>query len=207
MDFGDILDDWDRQTAKSAGKKAIRAESKARAQEADLQRTLAAKENPPEGAASQRAALRGTAPNRTAGSLAAVDPLTAWLRVNGVQDKDAAAEADILSAAERRRRLRNKAPDAVIDLHGLTRDEAWLRLSAFFASALRQGAEKVLVVHGKGNHSEGEAVLKKATREFVERCSFAGECGQADSRSGGAGATWVILKRDREEEEGSQRSR
>ena len=207
MDFGDILDDWDRQTAKSAGKKAIRAESKARAQEADLRRTLAAKENPPEGAASQGAASQGTAPDRAAGSLAAVDPLTAWLRVNGVQDKDAAAEADILSAAERRRRLRNKAPDAVIDLHGLTRDEAWLRLSAFFASALRQGAEKILVVHGKGNHSEGEAVLKKATREFVERCSFAGECGQADSRSGGAGATWVILKRDREEEEGSQRSR
>ncbi len=197
MDFGDILDDWDRQTAKPAGKKAIRAEGKAREQEADLQKSLAAKENPPARPASTRAAEEPKT----------VDPLTAWLRVNGVQDKDAAAEADILSAAERRSRLRNKTPDAVIDLHGLTRDEAWLRLSAFFAAALRQGAEKVLVVHGKGNHSEGEAVLKKATRDFVERCSFAGECGQADSRSGGAGATWVILKRDREEEEGSQRSR
>ena len=197
MNFGDILDDWDRQTAKPAGKKAIRAEGKAREQEADLQKSLAAKENPPARPASTRAAEEPKT----------VDPLTAWLRVNGVQDKDAAAEADILSAAERRSRLRNKTPDAVIDLHGLTRDEAWLRLSAFFAAALRQGAEKVLVVHGKGNHSEGEAVLKKATRDFVERCSFAGECGQADSRSGGAGATWVILKRDREEEEGSQRSR
>ena len=56
------------------------------------------------------------------------------------------------------------------------------------------GAEKVLVVHGKGNHSEGESVLKRTTREFVERCPFAGESGQAEVRLGGSGATWVALK-------------
>lgn len=184
MDFGDILDDWDRQTAKPAGKKAIHAEEKARAQAENLQKALTAKENPP--ATGKSGGARDASK--------AVDPLTAWLRVNGIQDKDAAAEEEALSAAERRHALRMKAPDAAIDLHGLTRDEAWLRLSSFFAASLRQGAEKVLVVHGKGNHSEGEAVLKRTTREFVERCPFAGESGQADSRSGGAGATWVILK-------------
>ncbi len=183
MDFGDILDDWDRQTAKPVGKKALRAAEKARVEDDGLQRALSEKENPPATAAPTRPAASKT-----------VDPLTAWLRVNGVQDKDAAAEEEALSAAERRQILRAKSPDAVIDLHGLSRDEAWLRLSAFFAAARRDGAEKVLVVHGKGNHSEGEAVLKRTTREFVERCPFAGECGQADSRSGGAGATWVILK-------------
>lgn len=184
MDFGDILDDWDRQTAKPVGKKALRAAEKARGENERFQRALSEKENPPAAAA----------PRRPSAAPKSVDPLTAWLRVNGVQDKDADAEQEALSAAERRQILRAKSPDAVIDLHGLNRDEAWLRLSAFFAAARRDGAEKVLVVHGKGNHSEGEAVLKRTTREFVERCPFAGECGQADSRSGGAGATWVILK-------------
>jgi DNA-nicking Smr family endonuclease len=184
MDFGDILDDWDRQTAKPLGKKAIRAEERAR--DDALERKLSEKVPPPGSAAP--ASPKGRP------SPKAVDLLTAWLRVNGVQDKDAEAEEEALTAAERRRALRAKSPDAVIDLHGLSRDEAWLRLSAFFAAALRQGAEKVLVVHGKGNHSEGEAVLKKTTHEFVERCPFAGESGCADSRSGGAGATWVILK-------------
>lgn len=184
MDFGDILDDWDRQTARPVGKKALRAAEKSSAQGEGLQRALSEKENPP----------LNVSPSKEAAASKPVDPLTAWLRVNGVQDKDADAEAEALSAAERRRFLRAKSPDAAIDLHGLTRDEAWLRLSSFFAAARRQGAEKVLVVHGKGNHSEGEAVLKRTTRDFVERCPFAGECGQADSRSGGAGATWVILK-------------
>lgn len=185
MDFGDILDDWDRKTAKSVGKKAIRAQE--REQGEREKKALEEKENPSP-PASKALAAKASAASK------GIDPLTAWLRVNGVQDKDAEAEEELLSAGEKRRALRAKAPDAVIDLHGLNRDEAWLRLSSFFASAQRQGAEKVLVVHGKGNHSDGEAVLKRTTREFVERCPYAGECGQADSRSGGAGATWVILK-------------
>ncbi len=170
MDFGDILDDWDKRTAKPAGKKAVRAA------ERELQKSA---EVPPAVRECQRR----------------VDPLTAWLRTNPIQDKDSAAEQERGGdAAERRRRLRTKAPDAAIDLHGLTRDEAWTRLSAFFADAKRRGLEKLLIVHGKGNHSEGEAVLKRTTRQFIERCAYAGESGTADNRSGGNGATWVLLK-------------
>ena len=188
MDFGDILDDWDKKTAKSVGKKAIlKAERKADALTGDAEPQAAPK------------AMPKPAPNRS--SEMAVDPLTAWLRMNVVRDKDAEErdedgmqENAARSAAERRRRLRSKNPDATIDLHGLTRDEAWLRLSAFFADARRMGADKVLVVHGKGNHSDGESVLKRTTRDFVERCPFAGESGQAETRLGGSGATWVVLK-------------
>jgi DNA-nicking Smr family endonuclease len=186
MDFGDILDDWDRKTAKPVGKKAIRADE--REHNEVTERALLEKEYPSAPSDAREA--------KVAALPKAVDPLTAWLRVNGVQDKDAEAEEEGISAAERRRALRAKAPDARLDLHGLNREEAWLRLASFFAAVRQQGAEKVLVVHGKGNHSEGEAVLKRTTREFVERCPFAGEFGQADSRSGGAGATWVILKED-----------
>lgn len=176
MDFGDILNDWDKRTAKAPGKKALRAAERAAAESPEPAVPDTGREAPPE----ERR----------------VDPLTAWLRTNPVQDKDALPGLERgADFAERRRRLLAKAPDASIDLHGLTRDEAWARLSAFFADAKRRGLEKVRIVHGKGNHSEGEAVLKRTTREFLERCRFAGENGVSDKRSGGNGATWVLLKR------------
>jgi DNA-nicking Smr family endonuclease len=124
-----------------------------------------------------------------------VDPLTAWLRINGVYDKDAEAEGEAVSAGEQRRRLLAKRPDAVIDLHGQSRDEAWETLEAFFRGSRQQGFEKVLIIHGKGNHSGSEAVLKRMVRDFVERCPFAGESGHGNAAFGGAGSTWVILKR------------
>ncbi|WP_010257894.1 Smr/MutS family protein [Treponema primitia] len=161
MDFGDILNQWDRETAKPAGKKAVKQRS----------------EEDPAAAGSER-----------------VDPLTAWLRVYGVDDKDAETAKATVSPGERRRRLLAKKPDATIDLHGLTRDEAWLALDNFFNVSRQQALEKLLIVHGKGNHSEGEAVLKRSVRDFIERCPFAGESGQSPAIEGGSGSTWVILK-------------
>jgi DNA-nicking Smr family endonuclease len=115
--------------------------------------------------------------------------------VNGVQDKDAEAQEETgMQAGERRRRLLNKRPDGVIDLHGLNRDEAWDAMDTFFNESRRQGFEKILVVHGKGNHSDGEAVLKKTVRDFIERCPFAGESGHSNASAGGSGVTWVLLR-------------
>jgi DNA-nicking Smr family endonuclease len=98
------------------------------------------------------------------------------------------------SPAERRRRLRARRPNAVLDLHGMTRDEAWLSLEAFFQEGKQRGFEKLMIIHGKGNHSSGEAVLRRAVREFIERCPWAGENGPGDAASGGSGVTWVLLK-------------
>jgi DNA-nicking Smr family endonuclease len=147
MDFGDILDKWDRQTGGARGK-------------------------------------LGT------------DALNAWLRVHEVIDKDAELSDSALSPekGERRRRLRDKNPDAVLDLHGQTRDEAWRAMDGFFRIGRQRGLEKLLIVHGKGNHSKGEAALKRVVRDYIERCPFAGESGQAAAAQGGSGATWVLLK-------------
>jgi DNA-nicking Smr family endonuclease len=130
------------------------------------------------------------------------DILTQWENKNGVYDKDAeAADTDGRAAsAERRRRLRAKKPDGILDIHGMTREEAAAALEIFFGNSKREGYEKILIVHGKGNHSEGDAVLKIFTRDFIERCPFAGESGYSDAAGGGSGATWVLLK-------GDQRSR
>ena len=121
-----------------------------------------------------------------------VHPMDAWLRTNKVIDKDAQTEADQDNAGERRRRLRLKKPDDFIDIHGLTRDEAWLALDQFFDKSHNRGLEKVLIIHGKGNHSQNIAVLKHCVRDFIEKCPFAGESGQGSA--GGSGSTWVLIK-------------
>jgi DNA-nicking Smr family endonuclease len=145
----------------------------------------------------QTAKAQGAQKNRsgekTGKSPEKIDPLTAWLRIHGVEDKDAEAAVE-MEPGERRRRLLRKKPDAVLDLHGLTRDEAWITLDGFFRESRRQGFEKLLLVHGKGNHSQGEAILKQTCREFIERCPFAGEQGRSDAADGGSGATWVLIK-------------
>ena len=125
------------------------------------------------------------------------DILDKWEeQASGAVVKNKEADEPALSAHPGRRRyvLFRKKPDAVIDLHGLTGDEAWTCLETFFENSRRMEFEKILVIHGKGNHAQKEGVLKDITRRFIERCSFAGESGYSSARDGGTGATWVILK-------------
>ena len=99
-------------------------------------------------------------------------------------------------AGERRYRLLRRKPEASIDLHGLKRDEAVSALGDFFENSRREGYEKLLIIHGKGNHSGSgeEGVLRDLARRFIETCPYAGESGHSSARDGGTGATWVILK-------------
>ncbi len=119
-----------------------------------------------------------------------------WIRRTGIVDKDAEAEqtGGDASPAERRRALRALRCEATLDLHGLTRDEAWVRLEAFFAEAVSRSLRKVLIIHGKGSHSAEDPVLSRMVRTFLERHPRAGESGYSDRASGGHGSTWVILK-------------
>jgi DNA-nicking Smr family endonuclease len=124
------------------------------------------------------------------------DILTKWEKQspNGTYDKETTEENKIVSAQEKRRRLRNKKPDAEIDLHNHTREDAWLAMDVFFNESKEKGLEKILIIHGKGNHSTGEAVLKRAVMDYIEHCPFAGESGRGKASAGGEGATWVLLK-------------
>ena len=86
------------------------------------------------------------------------------------------------------------APEASIDLHGLTKDEATVRLQVFVEECCRRKLKKILIIHGKGNHSSNEPVLAKLVHDFIERNYFLGESGHPDKEEGGRGATWVMLK-------------
>jgi DNA-nicking Smr family endonuclease len=120
--------------------------------------------------------------------------LDKWTSANGIYDKDREERGGQTGIPENRRRLRNKMPDAELDIHGQTRDEAWRTLELFFDNARANGLEKILIIHGKGNHSTDEPVLKRMVMDFIEHCPFAGESGRGKAATGGEGATWVLLK-------------
>ena len=171
MDFGDILDEWDRETAKSRGKpKNRKPGNDNRPQSADLSSGSGQQELP------------------------VANPMDVWLRRYGITDKDADPRSGEEPPHIRRRRLRSMRCEARIDLHGLTRDDAWIRLEAFFADCVRRKLEKVLIIHGKGTHSDDDPVLRRMVQLFIEKHPHAGESGYSSKGEGGSGSTWVILK-------------
>ena len=119
--------------------------------------------------------------------------MEAWLQNNEIYDKDSCLR-NTPAPGENRSRLIHSQPDEILDIHGLTKDKAWMSLDLFFTRARSCGFKKLRIIHGKGNRSQGEAVLKLTVRKFIEQCSFAGESGYEKAANGGSGATWVLLK-------------
>ena len=117
------------------------------------------------------------------------DILDKWDSWEGFEDKDLPEETELES--------KNKSAeiDARIDLHGMTKAEAQSALDDFFKTSRQKGYRKVLVIHGKGNHSAGGGVLYKWIKTYLERCPYAGKSGYAKRDNGGRGATWVMIKK------------
>lgn len=166
--FGDILDEWDRISGKPYGKKQIKRDERAKK---DIQERLVKEENQKK-----------------------VNPMDLWLRRYGVDDKDAREEPYYRDYAKERKRLRDMRHEAEIDLHGMTCDEAESALNVFFENSVRRGFKKILIIHGKGNHSGGGAILAPFVRSYLEKHKRAGETGHPKNADGGTGSTWVILK-------------
>ncbi len=90
---------------------------------------------------------------------------------------------------------------AHIDLHGMVQSAAKEALAGFIRESARKGLRTVLVVHGKGRGSPGGLpVLKHATARWLSHGSLSGQVlafTTARPADGGAGAVYVLLKRDR----------
>ncbi len=86
-------------------------------------------------------------------------------------------------------------PQATLDLHGSTLDQARERLDRFLASCLEHGIRCVRVIHGKGIGSHrGEPILKDAIRLHLSRQACVQAWVQCDDASGGAGAVHALLR-------------
>jgi len=124
--------------------------------------------------------------------------LDRWIEDHGVEDKDADDREASSSERERRevefRRLSELRPQDSLDLHGMHAVDAGAAVEEFLRRSSRDGLEKVLIIHGKGNHSSGEPVLKKVVRTVLESSPLAGRFGAAERGDGGGGAMWVVLR-------------
>jgi DNA-nicking Smr family endonuclease len=91
-------------------------------------------------------------------------------------------------------------PEARLDLHGRKRDEALRAAEAFVQRARGEGRRAVLVIHGRGNGSDGgEAVLRPALLGWLGSAAAARAGVMAfappPARDGGVGATLILLRR------------
>lgn len=208
MDFGDILDDWEalkkretraaKNAAKSVSKKPLKPSAKA-----DASASASTGKSAP--------ASTGVRPSATVAAVAAANAeaaakkaLSRWLDLHGVEDKDSAdrnpdgkdsGPQDRSGRIAESDRIRRMTPQDSIDLHGMNGRDAENALRAFLVSAVSRGFDKILIIHGKGNHSPGDQVLGGVVRRVLESSDLAGSFGYAGRDQGGRGATWVAIRK------------
>lgn len=122
------------------------------------------------------------------------------------------AGASVLDGSTLRRLKQGKvAPDAKLDLHGLTQAQAHNRLATFLHRAFDQDMRCVLVVTGKGGgrvdgdrhlaeslHHHHHGILKSMVPRWLNEGDikrFVSGTADAHVRHGGAGAVYVYLRR------------
>lgn len=183
MDFGDILNQWEgSQRAKPKSKQNQVSHKKANAP------TKEEKEAARQGYSYEQI-MELDRKKR-------MNSMDIWLNRHGTVDKDRISEeADRNERMNNLEYLKSLNPEAVIDLHQLTRDEAWAKLTNFVNDCYRRNLRKILIIHGKGIHSNGsDPVLGQMVRLFIEQDKRLGTSGHPDRNHGGNGATWVIIR-------------
>ena len=97
-----------------------------------------------------------------------------------------------------------------IDLHGYTLDDANKTVEDFINKAFSKNINKLIIVTGKGLHSENEkdpyvskdfGILKYSVPEFISNneslMSMINEITDAKIEDGGAGAFYIYLKKNK----------
>jgi DNA-nicking Smr family endonuclease len=183
MDMGDILAQWDEV------KKKEKIKAREQAREAQVSHKKA-------NALTAEEKELQKAKNENPGK-PVINPMEFWLNRYGTVDKDKIAEQTVERTKQQDREyVLNLRPEAVLDLHGLHQDEAYIKLDHFISDCKRRGIRKVLIIHGKGIHTHGtDPVLGEVVRRFIESDRRCGTSGHPKNKAeGGTGATWIILK-------------
>lgn len=85
-------------------------------------------------------------------------------------------------------------PEDSLDLHGLLAEEARKQVRRFLTESQARGLRKVLIIHGKGNHTKDPPILKRVVNEELEASPIAGRTGTPSRELGGSGATWAMIR-------------
>ena len=130
-----------------------------------------------------------------------------------ISDKDKKDWENFLSNEEslpdKDKEFKNKIQKLIkLDLHGFTLAEANKKITSFIKQSYSSGVRKILVVTGKGLHSQIDndpyiskdfGILKYAVPDFIERNSelmkMIMEIKDAEIKDGGSGAFYIFLKK------------
>ena len=137
---------------------------------------------------------------------------------SNISDKDKKDWKDFISSKEKlpnkdqkyqKKNLKTRA----IDLHGYTLDEANKTIKDFIFKSFSEKTNKLIVVTGKGLHSQNEkdpyvskdlSILKYSVPEFISNdkslMNIIYEIQDANIEDGGSGAFYIILKKNKSTE-------
>ena len=98
---------------------------------------------------------------------------------NGIQTK----------VLDKLRNLKYKfSSSQIIDLHGMTTEEALIELNIFIKKNYENQSKYILIIHGKGlNNKEGVAPLKRLVQKLIINCDIAMASTSAGIKDGGYG--------------------
>ena len=135
---------------------------------------------------------------------------------DNISDKDKKDWKTFISSKEKifdkdfKPQIKNHIKVRSIDLHGYTLEKANNTIEKFILNAFEEGVSKLIVVTGKGIHSDVEkdpyvskdlSILKYSVPEFINNnqnlMRVINDIQDARIEDGGSGAFYVILKKNR----------
>ena len=157
--FGDILAAFEKM------EKEAKTEKKSTGQEWRYKKTEPTKKTLEKIEAEKQEKAKGEKP-KVEKPKEQIDPMTLWLRRYGVVDKDAEEEKlqQKMSQLDRNY-LRNMAPEASIDLHGLTKEEAKAEI-IYTLNKIDVFVKGLLITHG---YHKGIILKNFIRKEFVHK--------------------------------------
>lgn len=84
--------------------------------------------------------------------------------------------------------------EAVLDLHGMTVEDARQALSQFLMKCKPKGIRHVLIIHGKGR-SNSKPILKNKLNHWLRQIEEVLAFCSATAKDGSSGALYVLLRR------------
>lgn len=82
--------------------------------------------------------------------------------------------------------------EAILDLHGMTVNEARIAVSEFLMKCHTERLRSIMIIHGKG-HNSG-SILRNKVYQWLPQCSFVLAVCSAIAKDGGNGVVYVLLK-------------
>ena len=107
--------------------------------------------------------------------------------------------ADLDARTMERLRRGRVRPEARLDMHGMTQDEAHRAVASFIVDSRSAGRRCVILITGRGRAKLGGGILREQTPRWLNQQPTRGNIlgfAEAQPKDGGAGALYVLLKKN-----------